>query len=60
MMTDRDVVAAVNMSRRGLLRFDRSRAYERPQGGAVEAVKGNPTNTVILRVDAPKPSQPKT
>ncbi len=59
-ITDRDVVAAVNLSRRGRLRFDRSRAYERPQGGTVEAVKGNPTTTVILRVDAPKPSQPKT
>ncbi len=53
-VTDRDVVAAVNLSRRGRLRFDRSRAYDRPQGGAVEAVKGNPTPTVILRVDAPK------
>ncbi len=60
MMTDRDVVAAVNLSRRGRLRFDRSRAREGPQGGTVEAVKGNPTTPVILRVDAPKPSQPKT
>ncbi len=60
MMMDRDVVAAVNLSRRGRLRFDRSRASVRPQGGTVEAVKGNPTTTVILRVDAPKPSQLKT
>ncbi len=59
-MTDRDVVAAVNLSRRGRLKFDRSRAHEGPQDGAVEAVKGNPTTTVVLRVDAPKPSQPKT
>lgn len=45
---DRDVVAAVNLSQRGRLRFDRSR------GGAVEALKGNPTPTVIPGVDAPK------
>ena len=51
---DRDVVAAVNLSRRGRLRFDRSRALYGLQGGAVEAVKGNPTPTVILRVDALK------
>ncbi len=59
-VTDRDVVAAVNLSRRGRLRFDRSRACQRLQGGTVEAVRGNPTTTVILRVDAPRPSQPKT
>jgi len=59
-MTDRDVVAAINLSQRGRLRFDRSRAHEGPQGGVVEAVKGNPTTTVLLRVDAPKPSQRKT
>ncbi len=53
---DPDVVAAVNLSRRERLRFDRSRAQMGLQGGAVEAVKGNPTTTVILRVDAPKPS----
>lgn len=56
-MMDRDVVAAVNLSRRGRLRFDRSRAQQGLQGGAVEALKGNPTPTVILRVDAPKPSR---
>ncbi len=54
---DRDVVAAVNLSRRGRLRFDRSRAPRGLQGGAVEAVKGNPTPTAILRVDAPKSSE---
>jgi putative transposase len=53
-MMDRDVVAAVNLSRRGRLRFDRSRAHQGLQGGAVEALKGNPTPTVILRVDALK------
>ncbi|TMI17325.1 IS200/IS605 family element transposase accessory protein TnpB [Candidatus Bathyarchaeota archaeon] len=42
---DRDVVAAVNVSRRGRLRFDRSRARERLQGGVAEAVKENPTTT---------------
>lgn len=46
--TDRDVVAVVNLSRRGRLRFDRS------EGGAGEVVKGNPTPTVIPRVDASK------
>jgi putative transposase len=59
---DRDVVAAINLSRRGRLRFDRSRTPRESQGGAVEAVKGNPTPTVILRVDALKSSkqaQPK-
>ncbi|HVH15553.1 MAG TPA: transposase [Candidatus Angelobacter sp.] len=55
-MMDRDVVAAINLSRRGRLRFDRSRARYGLQGGAVEAVKGNPTPTVILRVDALKSS----
>jgi putative transposase len=56
-MMERDVVAAINLSRRGRLRFDRSRAQKGLQGGAVEAVKGNPTPTVILRVDAPKSIQ---
>jgi putative transposase len=52
---DREVVAAVNLSRRGRLRFDRSRAHDHGlQGGAVEAVKGNPTTMVIPGVDAPK------
>jgi putative transposase len=45
---DRDVVAAVNISWRGRLRFDRSK------GGAAEAAKGNPSPTVIPGVDAPK------
>lgn len=53
-MMDRDVVAAINLSRRGRLRFDRSRAQNGLQGEAVEAVRGNPTSTVILRVDASK------
>ncbi len=53
-MMDRDVVAAVNLSRRGRLRFDRSQTLIGSQGGVVEAVKGNPTPTVILRVDIPK------
>ncbi len=53
-MMDRDVVAAVNLSRRGRLRFDRSRAQKGLEGGAVEAMKGNPTPTVILRVDTSK------
>jgi putative transposase len=66
LMMDRDVVAAVNLSRRGRLRFDRSQAQKGLEGGAVEAVKGNPTTTVILRVDASKSArklnleQPKT
>ncbi|HVH14631.1 MAG TPA: zinc ribbon domain-containing protein, partial [Candidatus Angelobacter sp.] len=61
-MMDRDMVAAINLARRGRLRFDRSRAHDNGlQGGAVEAMKGNPTPTAIPRVDAPKPSQqPKT
>lgn len=49
---DRDVVAVVNLSQRGRLRFDRSK------GGAVEALKGNPTPTVIPGVDAPKLTYP--
>src|SRR5713226_583395 len=57
LMMDRDVVAAVNLSRRGRLRFDRSQAQKGLEGGAVEAVKGNPTATVILRVDASKSSK---
>ena len=55
---DRDRVAAVNLARRRRLRFDRSRAHEGPQGGAVEAVKGNPAPTVVPGVDAPKLTQP--
>jgi hypothetical protein len=49
-----ETVAAVNLSRRGRLRFDRSRAQKGLEGGAVEAVRGNPTAMVILRVDASK------
>lgn len=45
---DRDAVAVINLSQRGRLRFDRSK------GGTGEALKGNPTTTVIPRVDAPK------
>ena len=53
---DRDRVAAVNLSRRGRVRFARSRPpiLLEAQGGAFEAVKGNPTTTVIPGVDAPK------
>jgi len=53
-MMDRDVVAAVNLSRRGWLRFDHSRARKGLEGGAVEAMRGNPTPTVILGDDALK------
>jgi putative transposase len=49
---DRDVIAVVNISRRGRLRFDRS------EGEASEAVNGNPMTPVILRVDASKPTWP--
>jgi putative transposase len=57
---DRDVVAAINMSRRGRLRFDRSRTLTTAgsQGGAVEAMVEEPAQTretVILTVDAPRP-----
>jgi putative transposase len=48
---DRDVVAVMNISRRGWLRFDHS------QGEANEAVRGNSEHErepVILRVDASK------
>jgi putative transposase len=57
---DRDVVAAVNLARRGRVRFARSRPPIplEAQGGADEAVKGNPTPTVIPGVDAPKLTQP--
>jgi putative transposase len=59
MVMDRDMVAAVNLSRRGRVRFARSRPpIIEAQGGAVEAVKGNPTPTVIPGVDAPKLTQP--
>ncbi len=57
---DRDRVAAVNLARRGRVRFARSRPpiLLEAQGGAVEAVKGNPTPTVIPGVDAPKTTHP--
>ncbi|OLD33934.1 MAG: hypothetical protein AUI50_08570 [Crenarchaeota archaeon 13_1_40CM_2_52_14] len=56
---DRDMVAAVNLSRRGRVRFARSRPpIDEAQGGAGEAMKGNPTPTVIPGVDAPKLTQP--
>src|SRR5437867_9831874 len=55
---DRDRVAAVNLARRGRVRFARSRPLIEAQGVAVEAVKGNPTPTVIPGVDAPKLTQP--
>ncbi len=65
MWIDRDVNASLNLSTRGLARFARSRpepksrsqqaGFEaREKGLAGEAVKGNPTRTVILRVDASK------
>jgi len=50
---DRDLVAVLNISRRGWLRFDHSSK----EGEAREAVKGNPEHDgepVILRVDASK------
>jgi putative transposase len=56
---DRDMVAAVNLARRGRVRFARSRPpINEAQGGAGEAVKGNPTPTVIPGVDVPKLTQP--
>jgi hypothetical protein len=55
---DRDVVAAMNLSVKGLARFASSK------GPAGEAMKGNPEMPVILRVDASKLShirhKPKT
>jgi putative transposase len=45
---DRDVVAVMNLSIKGRSRFEPS------QGLAGEAMKGNPTMPVILRVDASK------
>ncbi len=63
--TDRDVNAALNLSTRGLARFASSRpepksrsqqvGFEaREKGLAGEAVRGNGTRTLILRVDAGK------
>ena len=53
---DRDRVAAINLAWRGRVRFARSRSPTvlEAQGGAYEALKGNPTPTVIPGVDAPK------
>lgn len=48
---DRDVIAAMNLSLQGLARFVSSK------GAAGEAMKGNPTAPVILRVDAAKLSR---
>ena len=57
---DRDRVAAINLARRGRVRFARSRPLIllEAQGGADEAMMGNPTPTVIPGVDAPKLTQP--
>ena len=57
---DRDRVAAINLARRGRVRFARSRPpiLLEAQGGADEAVMGNPTPTVIPGVDAPKLTHP--
>jgi putative transposase len=57
---DRDMVAAVNLARRGRMRFARSRPpiLLEAQGEAAEAVKGNPTTTIIPGVDAPKLTHP--
>ena len=56
---DRDMVAAINLARRGRVRFARSRPLIiEAQGRAVEAMKGNPTPTVIPGVDAPKLTPP--
>jgi len=45
---DRDVVAAMNIARKG------AEVFQRSKGFAGEAVKGNPTMPVILRVNASK------
>ena len=58
---DRDVVAAKNLSREGWMRFVQSLPFiYKAKGGAVEAMMGNPTKTVILGADAPKSSHQKT
>src|SRR5438552_16871951 len=45
---DRDMVAAINLSRRVRVRFARARPLMplEAQGGAVEAVQGNPTTVI--------------
>ncbi len=45
---DRDVVAAMNIGKTG------AEVFQRSKGLAGEAMKGNLTTTVILRVDASK------
>ncbi len=40
------------------MRFDRNLPHCEAKGGAVEAVRTNPTSTVILRVDASKLTYP--
>jgi len=45
---DRDVVAVMNIARKG------AEVFQRSQGLAGEAMKGNPDTPVILRVDASK------
>src|SRR2546422_7596715 len=56
---DRDRVAAVNLARRGRVRVARSPPplILEAQGGAVGAVMGELTPTVIPGVDGPKPLQ---
>jgi hypothetical protein len=54
---DRDIVAAMNISIRGraFLSSNGRDVFERPQGLAVEAMKGNlERDPIILRVDASK------
>ncbi len=53
---DRDVVAAMNISYKGraFLSGSGKGVFKRPKGDASEAMKGNPTTPVILRVDASK------
>jgi putative transposase len=53
---DRDVVAAMNISIRGraFLSSNGEGVFERPQGLAGEAMKGNADMPLILRVDASK------
>ena len=53
-LMDRDEVAAINIALRGRLRFDRSQPTTQAKGGAIEAMKENPTTMVISQVDAPK------
>jgi len=61
MKADRDIVAVLNQSHRGRVRFARSLPCDdKAKGGAAEAMRGNPLRMeVILRVDAPKSSHDK-